>query len=510
MDDGPSSALQRETLAISADDLVRRVNGRYLFVLLSVAGLIAADQAVIQPLLVRMNVFAPAINLAGRQRMLSQRLAKAGLAIQAADDAATKDGRRAELRNSLAEWSAAHDALQYGGAEVDVLRIHSAAINEEWTALQPHFDMMQRAARNLVRDSEVSESGSAAITMLLDHEAPFLTTMERIVQLMEDQAARELRRLRALALSIAVTIIGLLVSLGRFVVRPAVGAIRTQVEQLEGLVSMRTQELKATLSSLRQEVHERDVMESRNRALAVQVAHADRVKSLGCLAAGLAHELNQPLGAIANYAAACEATLAAAWEDSVPGRLKDLLHKLQQASLRAGAIIRRTRNFVAPGIGNTALVEINSLAAEVVDLCRPEAARMEVELALELPADDVVVMADAVQIQQVLVNLVQNGLQAMTSAPRERRRLTIRVATRNNEVQVDVLDSGVGLADADSEVLFAPFHTTKADGLGIGLSICRSIIEQHQGTIFAKSLPLGGAQFSFILPLAREDALQPV
>ena len=118
--------------------------------------------------------------------------------------------------------------------------------------------------------------------------------------------------------------------------------------------------------------------------------------------------------------------------------------------------------------------------------------------------------ADAIQIQQVLVNLVQNALQAMASAPPQRRRLAIRMSTANDGVQVDVIDSGPGLAEADPEALFAPFHTTKADGLGIGLSICRSIIEQHQGTIWAKSLPLEGAQFSFVLPLAVEHAPQPV
>ena len=510
MDDRLSPASLEETLTVSADELVRRVYGRYLFVLLAVAILVAADQAVIQPLLMRMNVFAPAINLAGRQRMLSQRLAKAALAIQAAGDAATQAGRRTEVQNSLEEWTAAHHTLRHGAAEGTVFRILTPALDEEWTALQPHFDAMQSAARQLVAAPVINGSHSAAIATLVDHEAPFLSTMERIVQLMEQQAAKELDRLRAVALAIALGILGLILGLGRFVVRPAVRAIRNQVDHLEARVDIRTQELNVALSSLRHEIRERETTEARNRNLATQLAHAHRVESLGRLAAGLAHELNQPLGAIANYAAACEATLADSWEQNVPGRLKHCLQQLQQASLRAGAIIRRTRNFVAPGTSNVSAVDINSLVVEVVDLCRPEAARMDVEVALDLPADEVVVIADPIQIQQVLVNLVQNGLQAMTSSPPEHRRLSIHLCTRSDNVQVDVIDSGSGLADADLETLFAPFHTTKADGLGIGLSICRSIIEQHQGTIFAKSLPLEGAQFSFVLPLASEHALQPV
>ena len=108
-------------------------------------------------------------------------------------------------------------------------------------------------------------------------------------------------------------------------------------------------ELDATLASLRHEIHEREQSESRNRTLAAQLAHADRVESLGRLAAGLAHELNQPLGAITNYAEACDATLAAPWDEGVPGRLQGYLRQLRQASLRAGAIIRRIRNFVRPG-----------------------------------------------------------------------------------------------------------------------------------------------------------------
>jgi signal transduction histidine kinase len=153
---------------------------------------------------------------------------------------------------------------------------------------------------------------------------------------------------------------------------------------------------------------------------------------------------------------------------------------------------------------------MSALIAEVVDLCRPELARAEVALACELPSDEAVaVTADPIQIQQVLVNLVQNALQAMASAPPQRRRLVLRMAAANDAVQVDVIDGGPGLADADPEILFAPFRTTKTDGLGVGLSICRSIVEQHRGTIWAKSLPLGGAQFSFVLPLATEHALQP-
>src|SRR5690606_36885047 len=141
-------------------------------------------------------------------------------------------------------------------------------------------------------------------------EAGFLNSMERVVTLLEDEAAYELWRLRALALGVAAAILGLIVALGLLVVRPATCTIRRQVDELESRVAARTNDLNVALASLRQESERREQMEVRNRALAGQLAHADRVESLGRLATGLAHELNQPLGAIANYAEACDAVLA--------------------------------------------------------------------------------------------------------------------------------------------------------------------------------------------------------
>ncbi|MBI3469687.1 MAG: type IV pili methyl-accepting chemotaxis transducer N-terminal domain-containing protein [Planctomycetes bacterium] len=507
----------RPSLPDSHDGFVRRLGRRYLLVLLAAAGLIIADQAVIQPLLVRMNVYAPVINLAGRQRMLSQKLTKAALVMHAANDASARTARRRELREAVNEWSSAHDALRHGSDRLNVARIHSPEIDAVWRTLQPHFEAMRQAGLQLSLDEPPlnepvvpSRGFTPELMVLVQHEAHFLAAMERIVQLMEWEAAAELRRLRIVSLTIAVAIFGLLLGLGRFVVRPATVVIRNHVEQLEVRVEQRTRELNATLASLRHEIHEREVTESQNRALASRLAHADRVESLGRLAAGLAHELNQPLGAIANYAEACDATLAAPWNDEVPARLQRYLRELKQASLRAGAIIRRVRNFIRPSVGNTAAVNLNAIVAEVVDLCRAEAAHREVEVALDLPALELTVTGDSVQIQQVLVNLVQNALQAMADVPSHRRRLAIRVTPADQAVQIDVIDSGPGLMDTDPETLFAPFHTTKAHGLGIGLSICRSIVEQHQGTIWAKSAPSGGAQFSFVLPLTPEHVAEPV
>lgn len=494
------------------EDFVRRLGRRYLAVVIAVAALVAADQAVIQPMLVRLNVYAPAINLSGRQRMLSQRIAKASLAMQAAPDDAMLTRRRDELRQALHEWTAAHKSLTRGDAVAGITPIISPAITAEWDKLEPHFQSMRRAASKLSATipagaNLAADSGSVAI--VVENEAPFLASMDRIVKLMEQEAARALHRLRAYALAIAAGIVALVVALGWFVIRPATRAIRGQVDELESQVARRTSELHEALETLRLEIVEREATESRNKTLSAQLAHADRVESMGHLAAGLAHELNQPLAAIANYAEATRVVLDGSPTDENRNRLKDYAAQIRQASLRAGGIVRRIRNFVRPGASPAAPVDLAALLQEVIDLCRPEAARAEVELSFERSADGhATAVVDAIQIQQVVVNLVQNAVQAMEQTPPGQREILVRMSSADDVAQVDVCDRGCGLL-GDDETLFAPFHTTKPEGLGIGLPICRSIVEQHQGTIWARSLPTGGAQFSFTLPLAPRHAERP-
>jgi signal transduction histidine kinase len=492
-----------------------------LFVLCAVALLVAADQAVIQPLLVRMNNYAPVINLAGRQRMLSQKLVKAALVMQGATDERRHDHYRTELSEALRQWSSAHARLQGTTTDRGIRPIESSVISDQWSQLEPHFAAMQQAAERLSESSLTSsrESASHDVATLIDHEAPFLAAMDRTVALMEQEASDALSRLRLWALAIAVTIVSLVGGLGWLVIHPATQAIRGQVDQLESQVKRRTAELRETLASLRQEVAERQNIECRNRTLAAQLAHADRVESIGHLAAGLAHELNQPLGAIANYADVCGLKLATPLDEPSRGRLQEHLEQIRRAALRAGMIVRRIRNFLRPDASTTAIVDLVALAQEVVDFCAPEAARTEVDLQFAAPTrQPVLVKVDAIQIQQVLVNLIQNGIEALSACPIGQRRLVLKIAAPNDAiyggtvhsdtVQVDVVDTGPGLTDDDPERLFAPFHTTKREGLGVGLSLCRAIIEQHQGTIWAQSLPTQGTQFSFTLPLAEQHVPQ--
>lgn len=491
----------------AANSVVRRLAWRYLIVLLAVAALVVVDQAIVQPMLVHVNAFAPAINVAGRQRMLSQRITKASLALREADDEATRKQRIDELTNSLAQWTAEHDALIDGSSELGIRPIRTAALDAQWQRLDPNYRAMVAAASRIVAaDGDVTpqDDSPSPTAILAEHEALFLPTMDRIVKLMEDEAAQAVERLRASALAIAGLVMLLLVGLGWFVVRPATRTIRSQVDELEARVAQRTNELAAALESLQREVREREEAELKNQRLATQLSHTERVTTMGHLTAGLAHELNQPLAAITNYTEACEVLLQGAPTANELDRVGKLVVKAKGAALRAGEIVRRMRNFVRPNTAGQAQVALHDLAREIVELCRAEVVNAQAEVDLQLDAEDDVVVADAIQIQQVLVNLIQNALQAMKAADSPVRTITIRTSNVAALARVDVIDSGPGFVASDPEAAFAPFQTTKPDGLGIGLSICRSIVEQHHGKIWTLSRPGRGAQVSFTLPLAAE------
>jgi len=489
----------------SAESLIRRLSGRYFLVLLAVAALVVADQVIVQPLLVRMNSYAPAINLAGRQRMLSQRLTKAALALEVCSDETSRERYREELRTTLAQWSSAHDALRQGDGQLGLPKLDSPQFNAAWIELEPHFAAMVAAGNKLVGQTNLPANDTAAtVSIFVEHEAAFLPVMERIVALLQQDADRQAARLRVAALSIAATIIALLLGLGWYVVRPANRAIRGQIDRLESQVANRTRQLALANESLRQEMVERQEAESKNRALAAQLAHAARISTMGQFTAALAHEINQPLAAIANDAATCELDLAntgAMPNDKLLGQIEHI----RQAALRAGQIVHRIRNFVRPDLQSLAVeADLNALVQEVVELCQFEAQRDEVQIALQLTAHRSVVLADPIQIQQVLVNLLQNAFHALRERPCEERRVHIQTSVTDGSAVVAVRDWGPGLA-VDPDQLFTPFTTTKPDGLGIGLSICRSIIESHGGQIWADSAIVCGAMISFSLPLVAEQ-----
>lgn len=230
-----------------------------------------------------------------------------------------------------------------------------------------------------------------------------------------------------------------------------------------------------------------------------ELAHVLRVSALGEMGGQLAHELTQPLAAIANYAAGCRRRLEAGRVGTAD--LLDAVERIGREALRAGAIIRRMRDFLRKAEPQRAPVDLNGLVREVAELLDGEARAAGVTVALELEEPLVAVAASAVEIEQVLVNLARNALEAMQEGGGPAR-LTFETRRRpGGAVEVLVRDSGPGLPRGAAAALFEPFYTTKPHGLGLGLAISRTIIELHGGTLAATSAA-SGATFRFTLPVA--------
>lgn len=246
----------------------------------------------------------------------------------------------------------------------------------------------------------------------------------------------------------------------------------------------------------------RDLTESREterqlHTLQAELAHVSRISSMGTLATSIAHELNQPLTAVANYVEAASDLL----KDPSPENLvtiKDALDECRTEVVRAGQIIRRLRDFISRGETTRHIASLSRLVKEAsaLALMNGDGRSVEFETRLDPERDDVLV--DPVQIQQVLVNLIRNALEAMEAS--SVKRLVIASGPGGEGmVEVSVSDSGPGLDRHVVERLFHPFVSTKESGMGLGLSICHTIINAHGGRIRAQPSELGGTQFSFTL-----------
>jgi two-component system sensor kinase FixL len=242
----------------------------------------------------------------------------------------------------------------------------------------------------------------------------------------------------------------------------------------------------------------RQMTETRLHELQAELVHISRLSTMGNMASALAHELNQPLSAITNYLKGSRRLLDQKGVDAEG--LRDAIDKAADQALRAGDIIRRLRDFVSHGSADLRAEPLAKLIEEASALAMVGASG--VRLRLDLAPDADFVLAARVEIQQVLVNLIRNGLEAMAES--DRPELTIKTWRRTpEEVVVSVADTGAGIAPDVAANLFKPFLTTKSQGMGVGLSISRTIVEAHGGEIWADNAPGGGAVFSFTLPLLK-------
>ena len=277
--------------------------------------------------------------------------------------------------------------------------------------------------------------------------------------------------------------------------------LRRAHDDLERRVEQRTAELAEANHRLRVEIDERRRAEDRAQQHLAELAHVARLSTIGEMVAELAHELNQPLSAICSHAQACRRLLNSDDRDYSEELLASL-NQVNEQGTRAAEIIRRVRRFVAKAKPLEAVVDVNAMIRDVVELMSFDARMACAEVVLGLTEPLPTVVGDRIQLEQVLVNLMRNGFEALRESNRQPRRLTVRTALeRPKDIVVEVCDNGVGIAADVFGRLFERFFTTKASGMGMGLSVSQSIIENHGGTLCATPAPDGGAAFRFTLPV---------
>lgn len=245
---------------------------------------------------------------------------------------------------------------------------------------------------------------------------------------------------------------------------------------------------------------ERQATETRLQELQSELVHMSRMSAMGEMASALAHELNQPLTAIANYLGGARRLLDRAGVNEA--RATDALEKATDQALRAGDIIHRLRDFLARREAVRKIESLNKLVQEACALALVGAKEHGVRVRYDLADKADAVAVDRVQVQQVVVNLVRNAIDAMVDHPRRELVVSTAATERDDMVTVSVADSGPGVDQTASARLFQPFVTTKAAGMGVGLSISRTIVETHGGRIWTEPNPGGGAVFRFTLPRA--------
>ncbi|WP_426046139.1 PAS domain S-box protein [Brevundimonas sp. TWP3-1-2b1] len=248
---------------------------------------------------------------------------------------------------------------------------------------------------------------------------------------------------------------------------------------------------------------ERRDQERRLQELQSELVHVSRLTAMGEMASALAHELNQPLSAIASYMRGSVTLLDG--PDPDLAKLRKALDSAAGQALRAGDVIKHLREFVDKGETEHTLEDPARMMEEASALALVGIKDQDVRVDLRLPRDLGTVIVDKIQIQQVALNLIRNALDAMAGSPRRQLEVSIR-ADDDHMIRISVKDTGPGLEPSVRERLFAPFVTTKATGMGVGLSICRTIVEAHGGRIWSDDNLDGGATFSFTLPRAGDPA----
>ncbi len=289
-----------------------------------------------------------------------------------------------------------------------------------------------------------------------------------------------------------------------------VGSLSARQRSATETLRERTGELQRANEQLRDESVERKRAEDARRTAEAELAHVARVTTLGEVTASFAHELNQPLAAIVNNAHTCLAVLADDRPDLSEVRLA--LADITNDADRASAIIERVRALASRSPAEKTLLHLEDVVKDVVALTASASAARRVTIRTHVASDLPPVLGDRVQLQQVVLNLVVNGMDAMATVGEQRRLMEIRGRRDGNDgnlaVTISVQDQGIGLDAAQIDRLFEAFYTTKPRGMGMGLAISRSIVEMHGGRLWAERNQGSGAMFSFRIPAAAVEGAE--
>lgn len=251
------------------------------------------------------------------------------------------------------------------------------------------------------------------------------------------------------------------------------------------------------------DITERVLLERQMRAQHAELAHSARLTTMGEMAAGMAHEINQPLAAISAYAEGAKVRLSNGNYDV--SDLAEVFERIGADSQRASEVVRRMRQFVRKRDTDMMVVDVNRLAQEVSRFVVHDAVSKSVAIELDLAATMPHVLADPIEIQQVMLNLVRNAMDGMDGMDENQKQLKICTRPQDGIVEITVEDSGPGIPQQLIEQVFEPFFTSKEDGLGLGLAISRSIVEAHKGRVTIGQSSLGGARVYFSLPIYSEE-----
>jgi signal transduction histidine kinase len=405
------------------------------------------------------------------------------------------------MRQVLDLWSVAHEQLLRGDSRSWPGFRVSKEVRDGLKGLEPDFLNMETAARQILRTGEGDQPDAATtraeLTVILDHEAGYLRRMDRVVGLYEKEARDRIDRLRMISWAVTCLTLATLAAIGAFILRPAGALIRRQVselrqarDELEIRVQERTRELEAATE--------------RHRMLLEQFSHAGRTTTIGEMASTLAHELNQPLGAIANYAEGCLIALKS--PEPALSEIQTALERLLAATMRSGRIIAQVRRFVMRHGPIQELFDPNAVVNEVVEILGVEAKRRGVTLALDTASGLPLLRGDPVQIQQVLVNLVRNALDSLTQSQAVQPKVVMWTRLDDQgRVEFAVSDNGEGIQADRLDRVFDAYFSTRAKGMGMGLAISRTIVEAHHGRLSVQSDPGVATTFQFVLPAAQDD-----